>query len=59
MSDTVVEEITRPATFTPPAARDKSERAGRLLSRYEEVRNFSLRLCETLEPEDFVVQSMP
>src|SRR6185437_16846682 len=33
--------------------------AGRLLSRYDEVRNFSLRLCETLEPEDCVVQSIP
>jgi ergothioneine biosynthesis protein EgtB len=59
VSNMVVEEITRPATFDPPATRDRSERAGRLLSRYDEVRNFSLRLCETLEPEDFVVQSIP
>ena len=34
-------------------------RAARLLARYREVRDFSERLCETLEPEDYVVQSMP
>ena len=31
----------------------------RLLARFREVRDFSERLCETLEPEDYVVQSMP
>ena len=34
-------------------------RAARLLARFREVRDFSERLCETLEPEDYVVQSMP
>ncbi len=36
-----------------------SRRAAQMLTRYRQVRNFSHRLCETLEPEDFVVQSMP
>jgi ergothioneine biosynthesis protein EgtB len=30
-----------------------------LLERFQQVRNFSQRLCETLSPEDYVVQSMP
>ena len=30
-----------------------------LLERFREVRSFSERLCETLSPEDYVVQSMP
>ncbi len=34
-------------------------RAAQMLERYRQVRDFSHRLCETLEQEDFVVQSMP
>ncbi len=30
-----------------------------LLQRYLQVRSFSKELCETLEPEDYVIQSMP
>ncbi|MFN2508913.1 MAG: ergothioneine biosynthesis protein EgtB [Chthoniobacterales bacterium] len=30
-----------------------------LLERFQRVRDFSLRLCRGLQPEDFVVQSMP
>jgi ergothioneine biosynthesis protein EgtB len=30
-----------------------------LLERFRQVRNFSQKLCETLSPEDYVVQSMP
>ena len=30
-----------------------------LVRRYKELRRTSLRLCETMEPEDFVIQSMP
>ena len=33
--------------------------ADRLLARYREVRSFTEWLCETLQPEDCVVQSMP
>jgi len=29
------------------------------LKRYREVRNFTEKLCGTLETEDFVIQSMP
>lgn len=31
----------------------------RLIDRFRQVRNFSTRLCQGLEPEDCVVQSMP
>ena len=34
-------------------------RAEQLLERYRAVRNFTARLCRHLEPEDYVVQSMP
>ena len=34
-------------------------RAAQLLERYRAVRNFTARLCRNLEPEDYVVQSMP
>ena len=30
-----------------------------LLARYHDVRRFTERLCEGLQPEDCVVQSMP
>src|SRR5580704_16305912 len=41
------------AEETIPAS--KSE----LVRRYRRVRNFSGKLCETLEPEDYVIQTMP
>jgi len=34
-------------------------RAERLLARFHQIRNFTSALCANLEPEDFVVQSMP
>ena len=46
-----------------PARRSRldadSTRAGRLLARFRQIRNFTTALCANLEPEDFVVQSMP
>ncbi len=45
---------TIPSTVSP-RAREQSD----LRRRYQETRALSLRLCENLEPEDFVVQSMP
>ena len=30
-----------------------------LLRRYRRVRSFSKKICETLEPEDYVIQTMP
>src|SRR5205085_7345895 len=45
-----------------PAAQTRSKaplQAGPLLSRFQEVRNFTTALCQDLAPEDCVVQSMP
>ena len=30
-----------------------------LLQRFQQVRDFSKKICETLEPEDYVIQTMP
>ncbi|MGI8889622.1 MAG: ergothioneine biosynthesis protein EgtB [Chthoniobacterales bacterium] len=56
-SQTVIDEIT-PATVEPQPRAERN-RASDLLDRFRQVRDFSERLCETLEPEDYVVQSMP
>jgi ergothioneine biosynthesis protein EgtB len=55
---------TAAATINLTAAAHLSEReapreAELLLARFEKIRNFTLDLCRTLEPEDCVVQSMP
>lgn len=39
--------------------KNNTESRENLKERYQTVRNFSLKLCETLKTEDFVVQSMP
>src|SRR5213595_2549664 len=36
-----------------------ASRAERLLARFREIRDFTTGLCANLEPEDYVVQSMP
>ena len=41
-----------------PSAAGRDKRA-HLLERFRQVRDFSTRLCRTLQPEDYVVQSMP
>ena len=38
---------------------DNAREALRWVERFRQVRNFSTRLCGGLEPEDYVVQSMP
>jgi len=43
----------------PHAMATPRSRAEKLADRFREVREFSAHLCETLEPEDYVVQSMP
>src|SRR5450432_4449045 len=43
----------------PQAVRARNDRAVSLIDRFRQVRSFSKQLCETLEPEDYVVQSMP
>ena len=40
-------------------ARPKTNRVASMLERFRQVRTFTEHLCETLEPEDCVVQSMP
>ena len=58
MRDTVLDELP-PAATAPSAASAKPGRAAHLLERFRQVRGLSERLCQTLEPEDYVVQSMP
>jgi ergothioneine biosynthesis protein EgtB len=50
-----------PAAGETPAAveRKTSDRAGNLLARFHQVRDFTDSLCQDLAPEDCVVQSMP
>jgi ergothioneine biosynthesis protein EgtB len=52
-----------PVVEKVPARRSRldagSTRAESLLARFHEIRNFTNALCANLEPEDFVVQSMP
>ena len=47
----------------PPGTTQTRARSGstaaELIERYRRVRDFSTRLCRGLQPEDFVVQSMP
>ncbi len=37
----------------------RSDRRGSLVGRFRQVRDFTTRLCQNLQPEDCVVQSMP
>ncbi len=52
-----------PAVDKAPAKRTRLDaipsRAERLLARFHQIRDFTTALCRNLEPEDFVVQSMP
>lgn len=43
----------------PPSRQEENRDADRLLARYREIRRLTEQLCETLQPEDCVVQSMP
>ena len=54
-SDAIVVESPA-APQIPPAA---SIAGARLIERFKQVRDFSTRLCRNLQPEDYVVQSMP
>ncbi len=38
---------------------EKSQRASDLIERFQQIRNFTTRLCRGLQPEDCVVQSIP
>jgi conserved hypothetical protein TIGR03440 len=54
---------TEPVTDKVPTRRPRldasSTRAESLLARFHQIRNFTTALCVNLEPEDFVVQSIP
>jgi ergothioneine biosynthesis protein EgtB len=54
-----VAEVGRGHDDAPPASRTRESRNERLIAQYRKVRNFSAHLCRNLEPEDYVVQSMP
>ena len=56
MSRESVIDPVAPAEVSPDPGED---RAAGLLERFRQVRGFSEGLCATLEPEDYVVQSMP
>jgi ergothioneine biosynthesis protein EgtB len=49
-------EVDRDRLHAMAAPRSRAEK---LTARFREVREFTAHLCETLEPEDYVVQSMP
>jgi ergothioneine biosynthesis protein EgtB len=42
-----------------PTTRTSHARSRRLIEQFRQVRDFSVHLCGSLEPEDYVVQSMP
>jgi ergothioneine biosynthesis protein EgtB len=46
-------------TSTPTRLRASASRSQPLLARFRQVRDFTTQLCDGLEPEDCVVQSMP
>ena len=55
-SGTVIDGI---APASGKDLRGEKDRSFTLLERFRRIREFSERLCATLEPEDYVVQSMP
>lgn len=58
-SDTFVAEETARKGAVRPAAGTSPDRAQCLIEKFRRVRDFSTHLCRDLEPEDYVVQSMP
>ncbi len=54
-SNTLVVDEPRRAMSAPSSSDDKDG----LIARFRQVRDFSTRLCRGLQPEDYVVQSMP
>ena len=58
-SDTLVAEGARGHGEPRTASESPETRSRRLLEKYRKVRDFSAHLCRNLEPEDYVVQSMP
>jgi ergothioneine biosynthesis protein EgtB len=54
----VAAEMDNSAQLDSRAA-SASSRAQSLIEKFQRVRNFSVHLCRSLQPEDYVVQSMP
>ena len=52
-------EVGRGHDKSPPTSRTPESRNEQLIAKYRKVRDFSAHLCRNLEPEDYVVQSMP
>ena len=57
--DTLVAEAENGQAHLHSPPRTSPSRSSRLIDQFREVRDFSTRLCRSLEPEDYVVQSMP
>ena len=57
--DPPVEEALARQVEVRPAAVASPNRSRRLIEQFRQVRDFSTHLCRSLEPEDYVVQSMP
>lgn len=55
--ETLVAEPSRSPDEIPQPSRQ--DHRAQLIQRYRKVREFTSRLCRTLQPEDYVVQSMP
>lgn len=60
-ADTVTERVLEPELEKSRALQfsPASSRKDQLLEKYRDVRRFSEELCQTLEPEDCVIQTMP
>jgi ergothioneine biosynthesis protein EgtB len=58
-SDTLVAEAARGHAEVHRENGNSPGRRQQLIERFRGVRDFSVRLCRNLEPEDYVVQSMP
>jgi ergothioneine biosynthesis protein EgtB len=58
-TDPLVDDVFARQDEVRPARQPSSSRSRRLIEQFRQVRDFSTRLCRSLEPEDYVVQSMP
>jgi ergothioneine biosynthesis protein EgtB len=54
-----VDEVFARQSEVRPRAQTSRSRSGHLIEQFRRVRDFSTHLCRSLEPEDYVVQSMP
>jgi len=59
LSSASVEAATNVVSAKQSHFHPSSARAGHLVARFRQLRNFTTTLCAGLEPEDYVVQSMP